>query len=180
MNIKHSIIALGSFTLLVLPSCIAPNNTYAASRVSVGASSYSTLPYGYQTVHVGGYPYYYYGNSWYRRNNGRYFRSSRPSNYNGSIGRSLSRSSSFNRSTRPTIQQSRNNNSARVQQNVGTLRTRTQTPSNLRTSGTRSINPTTRTSSIRPTDTRSTGFRSSNTGSSNTRSSFFQRFRSSN
>ena len=53
-----------------------------------GSSSYSALPYGYNTVHVSGVPYYYYGNRWYRRSSGRYISCSRPHGYHGSIGHS--------------------------------------------------------------------------------------------
>ena len=89
MNMKHYMIALGSLALLVLPSCVVPSNYYGSSHSSLN-TSISVLPHGYQTIYVGGSPYYYHGSTWYRRYNNRFIRSSRPSNYHGSIGRSTS------------------------------------------------------------------------------------------
>ncbi len=82
---KTLLIALSTVILLALPSCVDPGYGY------YGGTSYSVLPYGYSTVHVSGVPYYYYGNSWYRRSSGRYIRCSRPHGYHGTIGRHSSR-----------------------------------------------------------------------------------------
>jgi hypothetical protein len=76
--------ALSLLTLLFLPSCVDPS--YYAGSSSYGSSSYTTMPHGYNTVQVSGVPYYYYGNSWYRRSSGRYISCVRPHGYSGSIG----------------------------------------------------------------------------------------------
>ncbi|MBT8036208.1 MAG: hypothetical protein KJO21_01570 [Verrucomicrobiae bacterium] len=86
---KFVMIALSSIALITLSSCVDPNiyggSGYGSAYYS--SSSYSTLPYGYRTVRVSGTPYYYYGNSWYRRSSGRYISCSRPHGYHGTIGR---------------------------------------------------------------------------------------------
>lgn len=78
-------IALGMIAAVLLSSCVDPNY-YGGSYGYVGSSSYSTLPYGYQTVYVSGTPYYYHGKSWYRYHGGRYVVCPRPYGYHGSIG----------------------------------------------------------------------------------------------
>jgi hypothetical protein len=84
---KILLIALSAVILLVLPSCVDPGYGYYGGSGYYGSSSYSALPYGYNTIHVSGIPYYYYGNSWYRRGSGRYIRCGRPHGYHGTIGR---------------------------------------------------------------------------------------------
>jgi hypothetical protein len=83
--------ALGALTLLLLSSCVDPS--YYGGSVHYGSASYATLPYGYDTVHVSGTPYYHYGSQWYRRSSGRYISCSRPHGYHGSIGHSRHQSS---------------------------------------------------------------------------------------
>lgn len=92
------LLSLSAVSLLLLSSCVDPN--YYGGSAYYGSSSYSssytTMPYGYTTVHVSGVPYYYYGNSWYRRSGSRYISCARPHGYSGSIGHS-SRYSSYRR-----------------------------------------------------------------------------------
>lgn len=71
-----------SFAVLSASSCVVPDGNLA----SYSTTSLSVLPTGYRTVHVGGNPYYYARNSWYRRSNGRYISCSRPHGYHGSVG----------------------------------------------------------------------------------------------
>lgn len=78
--------ALGALTLLLLSSCVDPS--YYGESVHYGSTGYSTLPSGYNTVHVSGTPYYHYGSQWYRGSSGRYISCSRPYGYHGSIGHS--------------------------------------------------------------------------------------------
>ena len=103
MMIKEQILYIGSSLLIsVLSSCVGPAHVYRDSaplETHQGSNSYNysyrVLPVGYQTVWIGGSPYYYYGNSWYRRSNSRFIRSSRPIGYKGSIGRGFSNSSKY-------------------------------------------------------------------------------------
>ncbi|MDB9742100.1 hypothetical protein OAB00_04550 [Akkermansiaceae bacterium] len=92
MQTKIILAILSAFAALVIPSCyIEP--AYSANGPVVAPISVNTslrvLPYGYQTVYVGGSPYYYHGKSWYTRGGKGYIRSSRPHGYNGNIGRSV-------------------------------------------------------------------------------------------
>ena len=84
MKRKTILTTLSALIFLAIPSCYLPDPGYRSTTRVVGISS---LPYGYRTVSVGGSPYYYHGNSWYRRNQGRYIRCNRPHGYHGSIGR---------------------------------------------------------------------------------------------
>lgn len=86
MKTKLLISAAALITAIATPSCVAPYHPVA--HASVGISS---LPHGYQTIHHGGLSYYFANNIWYRRSNGKFFKTSRPLGYKGSIG-------SFNRS----------------------------------------------------------------------------------
>ena len=96
MNLKFYTIVLSSLALIALPSCIVPSN-FAHTSSPLLNTSIRVLPHGYRTVHVGGSPYYYAGNSWYRRNSYGYTRVSRPHNYYGSIGRSTGYSRGISR-----------------------------------------------------------------------------------
>ncbi|BDS08235.1 hypothetical protein NT6N_32750 [Oceaniferula spumae] len=87
MKTKLLLLASAAIIPLTLPSCdpgVYYGGTYGSGYSSGGYVS--SLPYGYQTVHVSGNPYYYHNNVWYRRSNGRYIRCSRPHGYRGSLG----------------------------------------------------------------------------------------------
>ena len=135
MMIKKLMFYVGGALLIsALSSCVGPTHVYRDSApidtyqgANTYKDSYSVLPVGYQTVWVSGAPYYFYGNSWYRRSNSRFIRSSRPIGYKGSIGRSFSNSSKYrsrsygSRYTKSkALAQSsyRSNNNRRINNNV--------------------------------------------------------------
>jgi len=105
---KKQILSLMTCSLvgLSISSCVYPD----ARVVSTSRVGLSVLPYGYRTIHVGGYPYYYAGNTWYRRSNGRYITTSRPSAYRGSIGRNYSSGGHAQRSISGHAQRSTSGN----------------------------------------------------------------------
>ncbi|MGJ8678117.1 MAG: hypothetical protein ACSHX0_11410 [Akkermansiaceae bacterium] len=93
MQIKISLLAISALSLFVLPSCVVPQ--YSGATPAYASPSYNSpvvntsirvLPQGYRTVYVSGSPYYYHGNSWYRRYNNRYISCPRPQAYRGNIG----------------------------------------------------------------------------------------------
>jgi len=89
MKPKLLLSAAAAVIALAIPSCVIDPGLAHSTHASVGIT---TLPHGYKTVTVGGSPYYFVNNSWYRRSNGRYFISSRPHGYKGSIGQSYGKS----------------------------------------------------------------------------------------
>ena len=92
MKFQLLLFALASLLPFALSSCHS-GAYYSTAQGSShqGSSSYLTsLPFGYSTIYVSGSPFYYHNNYWYRRSNGRYYRTSRPSGYKGSLGRSSS------------------------------------------------------------------------------------------
>ncbi len=84
MNNKFISLLICSLAILSISSCVVPDG----SLVNYSSVGLRVLPTGYRTVHVGGNPYYYASNSWYRRSNGRYIGCPRPYGYRGSIGSS--------------------------------------------------------------------------------------------
>lgn len=87
MKIKVVSLIICVISALSISSCVVPDGRL----VTHSSTSLSVLPTGYRTVNVGGDPYYYARNSWYRRHNGRYIGCSRPHGYRGSIGSSYAR-----------------------------------------------------------------------------------------
>ncbi len=73
-----------TFAILSISSCVYPDGSY----VGHSSVSLSVLPSGYQTVYVSGSPYYYVGNTWYRRGHGGYVSCPRPYGYRGTLGSS--------------------------------------------------------------------------------------------
>ncbi len=86
MKIKLLSLSICLVGIVALSSCVVPPGGVVTSS-SVGLS---VLPRGYNTVYVGGSPYYYSRNSWYRRSGNRYIRCARPHGYHGSIGSNYS------------------------------------------------------------------------------------------
>lgn len=84
MKNKFISLLICSFAILSVSSCVVPDGGFG----NYSSLSLSVLPTGYRTVYVGGNPYYYVSNSWYRRSNGRYIGCPRPYGYSGSIGSS--------------------------------------------------------------------------------------------
>lgn len=82
MKNKFASLLICSFAILSISSCVVPDG----GLMTYSSTSLSVLPTGYRTVHVGGNPYYYASNSWYRRSNDRYIGCNRPHGYSGSIG----------------------------------------------------------------------------------------------
>lgn len=82
MKIKfiNSLICL--ISIFSISSCVNPDGSLAGySSVSL-----NVLPSGYETVYVSGSPYYYVGNTWYRRAHNGYISCPRPHGYRGSLG----------------------------------------------------------------------------------------------
>ena len=90
MNFKLLLLLALASTPLAMSSCAPIGVPYASAYYNDGYNDggyVTSLPYGYQTVYVSSTPYFFYNNSWYRRNNGRYYRTSRPLGYKGKLGR---------------------------------------------------------------------------------------------
>ncbi len=83
MTNKILTLFISSLAVVGISSCGTPTTKVVTSN-NVGLV---VMPVGHKVIYVGGISYYYYGNSWYRRNNGRYIGCARPHGYNGSIGR---------------------------------------------------------------------------------------------
>ena len=85
MNHQISLPIVASLAILSLCSCVDPY--YGGGYSYSGSATFSTLPLGYRTIYVGGTPYYYYDNRWYRRSGGHYITCPRPLGYHGSLGK---------------------------------------------------------------------------------------------
>lgn len=81
-----------SFIVLTLSSCVAPYYQGVSTYSSVGVG---VLPTGYRTVYVGGDPFFFSRNAWYRRSNNRFYRCPAPRGYSN-----FGRYSRFNNSHR--------------------------------------------------------------------------------
>lgn len=95
------ILTLFIFSLAVvgISSC-GTSTTRVVTSNNVGLV---VMPVGHKVIYVGGVSYYYYGNSWYRRSNGRYIGCVRPHGYNGSIGRRHNNNYYKNSVNRPVV-----------------------------------------------------------------------------
>lgn len=85
MNHRISLPIVASLAILSLCSCVDPY--YGGGYSYSGSATFSTLPLGYRTIYVGGTPYYYCDNRWYRRSGGHYILCPRPLGYHGSLGK---------------------------------------------------------------------------------------------
>lgn len=88
VHMNHPILlpTLTALGILSLCSCVDPY--YGGNYSYSGSATFSTLPHGYHTIYVGGTPYYYCDNRWYRRSGSHYIICPRPHGYHGSLGSS--------------------------------------------------------------------------------------------
>ena len=86
VHMNHPILlpTLTALGILSLCSCVDPY--YGGGYSYSGTATFSTLPHGYHTIYVGGAPYYYCDNRWYRRSGSHYVICPRPHGYHGSLG----------------------------------------------------------------------------------------------